>query len=304
MKAFYHDIFTFPLPENRSFPINKYQILRKRLVDLGILAPDKLHIPNPASDDQLLLVLDKTYLDKVISGHLTDTEIRRIGFPWSPELVERSRRSVGSTISTTRTAIDESIAINLAGGTHHAFSDFGAGYCIFNDVAVAARTSQSDCLVKNILILDCDVHQGDGTANIFSDDPSVFTFSIHANKNFPFRKQKSDLDIGLPDNTGDDEYLQALELGLEQVFNLTNPDVAIYIAGADPYVNDRLGRLALTKAGMAKRDLLILNTCLSAGVPVAITLGGGYAFRLDDIVDIHLETVRIAVDIFTHFIVH
>jgi acetoin utilization deacetylase AcuC-like enzyme len=184
--------------------------------------------------------------------------------------------------------------VNLAGGTHHAFADAGAGYCVFNDAAVAARAMQSEGRVQRIAIIDCDVHQGDGTAAIFTGDPTVFTFSIHGAHNFPFRKQQSDLDIALPDATGDTAYLDALEWGVRQVFAIARPDLVIYLAGADPYYDDRLGRLSLTKAGLAERDRLVFSYCRAAGVPVAVTMAGGYARQISDTVDIHTHTIATA----------
>ncbi|RMD74056.1 MAG: histone deacetylase, partial [Chloroflexi bacterium] len=242
----------------------------------------------------LVRVHTPAYIERVMTGRLTDTEIRRIGFPWSPQMVERSRRSAGATIAACRVALQEGVGVNLAGGTHHAFADAGAGYCVFNDAAVAARAMQAEGRVRRIAIIDCDVHQGDGTAVIFANDPTVFTFSIHGAHNFPFRKQQSDLDIALPDATGDATYLDALEWGLRQTFATAKPDLVIYLAGADPYYDDRLGRLSLTKAGLAERDRLVFGYCRSAGVPVAVTMAGGYARQINDTVDIHAHTVAAA----------
>jgi len=202
---------------------------------------------------------------------------------------------VGGTISACKAALEgERIAVNLAGGTHHAHADFGSGFCVFNDVAVAARTMQTDRLAQVIAVIDCDVHQGDGTAAIFHHDPSVFTFSIHGARNFPFRKQCSDLDIALEDGTDDAAYLEALRSGVIESLTRSEPDLVIYLAGADPFVGDRLGRLALSKEGLAARDSLVLGTCAEQGIPVAVTMSGGYAEPVQNIVDIHLQTVRIA----------
>lgn len=295
MKAYYHDIFTFPLPKEHRFPISKYAQVRKRILTEEILNAEDLLIPEPAGDEQLSLVHDREYIEKIKLGNLTPEEIRRMGFPWSPKLVERSRRSVGSTISACRTAFSEGISVNLAGGTHHAHPSHGEGFCVFNDVAVAARLSILEGYAKRVVILDCDVHQGDGTALIFSDDPTVFTMSIHGEKNFPFRKQKSDLDIALVDFTEDPEYLVALEYGVNKALDLSMADLAIYLAGADPYAGDRLGRLSLTKEGLAARDKFVFNKCFERGIPIAVTMGGGYANDIQDIVDIHVKTVREAV---------
>ncbi len=294
MKAFYADHFVLPLPEGHRFPMRKYALLRERVAASGLLPPGDLCVPQPATDAQILLAHTPTYLEKVKRGALTPKEQRRLGFPWSPELVERSRRSVGGTIAACRAALADGLAVNLAGGTHHAGPDHGEGFCVFNDSAVAARVMQAEGRARRVVILDCDVHQGNGTAAILAGDPTIFTFSIHAEKNFPFRKSRSDLDLGLPDGTGDDLYLEVLEEGVRRALALAGADLALYLAGADPYVGDRLGRLALSKAGLAARDRLVLGLCREAGLPVAIAMAGGYAPQVEDIVDIHFETVRIA----------
>jgi acetoin utilization deacetylase AcuC-like enzyme len=211
-------------------------------------------------------------------------------------MVERSRRSSGATVEACRAALEEGVAVNLAGGTHHAFRDCGEGYCVFNDSAVAARAMQAEGRARRVAILDCDVHQGNGTAAIFRDDPTVFTFSIHGAKNFPLRKETSDLDIDLPDGCGDAEYLEALERGLRVVLERAHADLAIYLAGADPFEDDKLGRLKLTKQGLAERDCLVFGRCRAAGLPVAVTMAGGYPRRVEDAVDIHFQTVRLAAE--------
>jgi acetoin utilization deacetylase AcuC-like enzyme len=220
--------------------------------------------------------------------------MRVIGFPWSAQLVERSRRSVGATIAAARAAVADGVGVNLAGGTHHAFADRGEGFCLFNDVGVAARVLQRERIVDRVLVIDCDVHQGNGTAAIFARDTSVTTFSIHGKRNYPLRKARSDLDVALDDNTGDDEYLRALADALEQVLPLAEAELAFYLAGADPYRDDRFGRLAMTKQGLRRRDQLVLSRCRQWGMPVAIAMAGGYAPQLDDIVDIHAATVDVA----------
>jgi acetoin utilization deacetylase AcuC-like enzyme len=223
-----------------------------------------------------------------------------MGFPWSPQLVERSRHSVGSTIAAGRAALQEGVAVNLAGGTHHAGPDWGQGYCVFNDAAVAARTLQREGLARRVVVLDCDVHQGNGTAAIAAGDATIFTFSIHGANNFPFHKETSDLDIGLEDGTGDKEYLLALAQGAQLALERAQADVAIYLAGADPFVGDRLGRLALSKAGLARRDRLIFDLCREAGLPVVVVMAGGYGRVVADTVDIHFQTVCAAVEQFKH----
>jgi acetoin utilization deacetylase AcuC-like enzyme len=209
-------------------------------------------------------------------------------------MVERSRRSAGATVEACRAALGGGLGVNLAGGTHHAFADHGAGYCVFNDSAVAARAMQAEGRARRVAVIDCDVHQGDGTAAILRGDDTVFTFSIHGAGNFPFRKQRSDLDLELPDGTGDDAYLDALEAGVRQALEAARPDLAIYLAGADPYFDDRLGRLALTKGGLAERDRVVFHYTRRAGLPLAISMAGGYARRIEDTVDIHFQTVSAA----------
>lgn len=296
MKAFYTDHFVLPLPTEHRFPMLKYQRLRERVVAEGIVAPENLLIPDAATDEQLLRAHDTDYVERVKNGSLTAKEIRRIGFPWSLEMVERSRRSSGATIAACRAAFSDGIAVNLAGGTHHAFRDHGEGYCVFNDSAVAARAMQAEGLARRVVVLDCDVHQGNGTAAILAGDSSIFTFSIHGEKNFPFHKEISDSDLELPDGTGDDLYLEMLEQGVTRALSLANADIAIYLAGADPYMGDRLGRLKLSMDGLAARDRFVLGLCRTEGLPVAVTMAGGYAREVEDIVAIHVQTVRIAAE--------
>jgi acetoin utilization deacetylase AcuC-like enzyme len=294
MKAFYSDVFVLPLPPEHRFPMAKYRLLRERILTEGIVAPGDLRIPDAATDDDLLLAHDADYLDKVKSGGLSAKEQRRIGFPWSAEMVERSRRSSGATMAACRAALDDGIAVNLAGGTHHAFRDHGEGYCVFNDSAVAARVMQREGRVRRVVVLDCDVHQGNGTAAILQGDRSIFTFSVHGAKNFPFRKERSDLDVELPDGTTDAAYLEAVEEGARRAIAMANADLAIYLAGADPYSGDRLGRMAVSMAGLAERDRIIFGLCRENGLPVAVTMAGGYAPNVADIVEIHTQTVRLA----------
>jgi acetoin utilization deacetylase AcuC-like enzyme len=294
MLAYYADIFVLPLPPQHRFPMQKYARTRQRLLDTGILSRTDLRVPEPATDAQILRAHSQAYWDKVRLGTLSDKEQRRIGFPWSPQMVERTRRVSGGTIGACRAALRDGAAVNLAGGTHHAHRDFGSGYCILNDSAIAARAMQDEGLARRVVILDCDVHQGDGTAAILQGDSSIFTFSIHGAKNFPFHKAQSDIDIELPDNTDDETYLAYLEEGASRAIAYANADLAIYIAGADPFVGDTLGRMALTMDGLARRDRLIFALCGAAGLPVAVTMGGGYAKDVDDIATIHAQTVAIA----------
>lgn len=293
MKVFYSDHYEVPLPAGHRFPMAKYRLLREALQAAGWIAPQNLHASPPAEDEDLARVHTADYLARLYAGELTRQELRRLGFPWSPELVIRARRSAGGTLAACRAALEDGIGVNLAGGTHHAFPDHGEGFCVLNDCAIAVRAMQAAGLVERVVIVDCDVHQGNGTAFTFQGDATVFTFSIHGARNFPFRKQPSDLDINLEDYTTDGPYLDALADGLEQSL-AHQAQLAIYLAGADPYAGDRLGRLKLTKAGLAGRDRIVLDACQAAGVPVAITMAGGYAEPVQDTVAIHVQTVRIA----------
>lgn len=299
MRAYYSDHFVLPLPDGHRFPMQKYALLRERITTAGVISAGNLRVPQAASDEQLHLVHEKQYAHRVRVGELSAKEIRRIGFPWSPQLVERSCRSVGGTIEACRVALIEGAAVNLAGGTHHAFADHGEGFCVFNDVATAARAMQAEDRVRRVVILDCDVHQGNGTAAIFSGDRSVFTFSIHGAKNFPFRKVSGDLDIALPDGTTDANYLEALYEGVERSLALAGADLAIYLAGADPYEGDRLGRLNVSKTALAERDRFVLEACRAREIPVAVVMAGGYASQVEDIVDIHFKTVQLAAALFS-----
>jgi acetoin utilization deacetylase AcuC-like enzyme len=296
LKLFYTDHFVLPLPPEHRFPMQKYSLLRRRVVESGLFAPEALHVPHAASDVEITRAHDPNYLHRIQHGLLTAQEIRRIGFPWSPQMVERSRRSSGATIEACRAALTDGFAASLAGGTHHAFWDCGQGFCVFNDSAIAARAMQAEGRVRRVIIIDCDVHQGNGTAAILANDPTIFTFSIHGAKNFPFHKERSDLDIELEDGADDTTYLAALEQGLRQALASARAELAIYLAGADPYAGDRLGRLALSKEGLAERDRLVFDACQAAGLPVAITMAGGYAPQIEDIVDIHFRTVQAAAE--------
>lgn len=295
MKIFYCDLFAYPLPPEHRFPAKKYGLLRAQ-VAAKLVPPGQLSVPEAASDEQILRAHDAGYLERVATGQLTLKESRRIGLPWSPELVERSRRAAGGTIGACRAALADGVAVNLSGGTHHAFGDHGEGFCVFNDCAIAARALQAERRVRRVAIVDCDVHQGNGTAAIFSGDTTVFTFSIHGAKNFPFHKEHSDLDLELDDGTEDAAYLAALRRGLEHVRGEGGVDLAIYLAGADPYAGDSLGRLSVSSAGLAERDRMVFEVCRQAGWPVAAVMAGGYGRRIQDTVDIHFETVRIALE--------
>ncbi|MGE0811698.1 MAG: histone deacetylase [Vicinamibacterales bacterium] len=294
MRAFYSDHFVLPLPEAHRFPMAKYARLRERVVTDGVLAPGQLVEAPLAAWDEIRLVHVPAYVAAVASGALPADVQRRIGFPWSPGMVERSRRSVGATIAAARAALVDGVAANLAGGTHHAFADRGEGYCVFNDVAVATRALQRETRVDRVAVIDLDVHQGNGTAAIFRDDPSVFTFSMHGARNYPFRKEQSDLDVELADGTADAEYLAELDRHLSAVLDRHRPALAFYLAGADPFAGDRLGRLDLSMEGLAARDRMVFERCRLARIPVAVTMSGGYAPDVEDIVAIHVNTVLAA----------
>ena len=295
MKLYYADHFILPLPDGHRFPMEKYALLRSRLQSSGEFADADFCVPAAASTDEILRAHDAGYLQRVYSGALDAAEIRRIGFPWSAAMVERSRRSAGATLAACRSALERdggsACAVNLAGGTHHAHRDFGSGFCVFNDAAIAALSMRAEGRVQRVAIVDCDVHQGDGTAAILATEPELFTCSLHGARNFPFRKQVSNLDVELADGTTDASYLAALERALETVFERARPELVIYLAGADPYVGDRLGRLGLSIAGLQARDTQVLAACRSAQVPVAIAMAGGYAQPIDDTVSIHFNTV-------------
>ena len=302
MKLFYTDVFVLPLPAEHRFPMAKYERLRHRLeAAKGMCPPSEgsapeytLRTPPGATDDELSLAHDPEYIRRVCAGTLSKAEVRRIGFPWSQEMVERSRRSTGATLAAARAALTEGVAANLAGGTHHAGRSHGEGYCVFNDAAVAAHVMRREEKDLRVSVVDCDVHQGNGTAEILGPEPWAFTFSVHGERNFPFRKAAGDLDIGLSDGAGDEDFLQAVVHGTREAIERFMPDVVIYLAGADPYAKDRLGRMNVSKSALAERDRIVLEKCYARGIPVAIAMAGGYADSLEDIVDIHEETVRAA----------
>jgi acetoin utilization deacetylase AcuC-like enzyme len=304
MKAFYSDTFVLPLPDHHRFPMAKYRLLRERLIAEGVIAPHDLHVPEAIGLTDLKLAHDAAYVEAVSAGTLPADIQRRIGFPWSPMMVERSRRSVGATLAAARVALNDrssgdagfGIAANLAGGTHHAFRDRGEGYCVFNDVAVAARVLLGDGSIGRAAVVDLDVHQGNGTAAIFRDDPAVFTLSLHGANNFPFRKEAGDLDVTFPDGAGDEEYLSALAAHLPAVLDRQRPDIVFYLAGADPYEGDRLGRLKLTMSGLRMRDRMVFDACRARRIPVAVAMSGGYCPDIGAIVTIHANTIKEAVN--------
>lgn len=294
MRICYSDRYMVPLPPTHPFPMLKYRLVRDRLLAEGAITHWHLTEPAPAADEDILLVHTTDYWLRCARGELTAAEVRRIGFPWSEGLVRRSRAAVQGTILAARNALRDGIASNLAGGTHHAFPDHGEGYCVLNDIAIATRVLQREDLARRIAIIDCDVHQGNGTAAIFADDPDVFTFSIHGDKNFPLRKECSKLDVALSDGVTDDEYLRLLAEYIPTLLREFQPDLVFYQAGVDPFADDRLGKLKLTLAGLRRRDEYVLAQCRALGLPVATTMGGGYAKDIHDTVEAHTNTVRAA----------
>jgi len=295
MQAFYSDHFALPLPPGHTFPMGKYRLLRAQLQGLPGLVMNEAPA---ASDGELALAHEPAYITAIVEGQLGAAAQREIGFPWSEFMVERSRRSVGATIAAARVALREGVAANLAGGTHHASAHKGGGYCVFNDIAVAARLMQAEWhrtrrSLLRVAVIDLDVHQGNGTASIFRDDPTVFTLSMHGARNFPFRKETSDIDVDLPDGCSDEPYLLALDESLVELWRRHEqglPGLIFYLAGADPHEGDRLGRLKLSTAGLAERDRRVLAAARERRIPVAISMGGGYGRIIEDTVQVQFGT--------------
>jgi acetoin utilization deacetylase AcuC-like enzyme len=297
MRVFFATERSIPLPAGHRFPMEKYRLLRERIATE--LPELRLQQAEPASDGELALVHTPGYIQAVSDGSVDPKILREIGFPWSAAMAERARRSVGATIAACRAAFHDGIAANAAGGTHHAYPDRGGGFCVFNDAAVATRLMQAERArgqrhQLRVAIIDLDVHQGNGTARIFRDDPTVFTLSLHGQKNFPFRKEASDLDVDLPDGTSDEAYLQALEQALEELAHRFDPGLVIYLAGADPHEGDRLGRLKLTWDGLEARDRRVFDWAWQRGLPLAFAMAGGYGHRLEDTVQVQINTFRVA----------
>ncbi|MBK7549509.1 MAG: histone deacetylase [Rhodoferax sp.] len=297
MKAYYSDHFVLPLPEGHRFPMAKYSLLRDRVArELPLV--NQLEAPR-ASDGELALVHTPAYINAITSGSVGSAAMREIGFPWSEAMVERSRRSAGATVAAVRAAMTEGVAANMAGGTHHASAEKGGGFCVFNDAAVAARVAQAEWSRYHrepllVAVIDLDVHQGNGTASIFAGDPSVFTLSIHGERNFPFRKVDGDLDVALPDGCGDVDYLHALEGALDELAHRFVPGLVIYLAGADPFERDRLGRLKLTYDGLEARDRRVFDWCFQRHVPLAFAMAGGYGVNIAETVQVQMNTYQVA----------
>jgi acetoin utilization deacetylase AcuC-like enzyme len=281
-----HDRWRIPLPEGHRFPIDKYRLLRERVEDSVTV-----HESDAVPWEWLAAVHEAPLLERIRLGEMTLREVRGLGLPWSEVLVERGRRSVGGTVSAARRALERGIGMNLGGGTHHAGRDFARGYCLFNDVVVTLAQLRSEGAVQRAVVVDCDVHQGDGTAQLLGPDADAFTLSLHGARNYPFERIPSDLDVDLASGTGDDEYLEVLSDSLDVALAAGAPDIAFFLAGADPWEGDRLGRLALTKAGLRARDELVLDRLIETGAPVVVVLAGGYAPDVVDTVDINAATV-------------
>ncbi|HYG80337.1 MAG TPA: histone deacetylase, partial [Pyrinomonadaceae bacterium] len=291
MRVSYTPRYYADIGEGHVFPIRKFELVRDQLLREGTLRPADVVEPQPAPLADVLLVHTDDYVTRLRAGTLSPREIRRLGLPWSKALVRRSFLATGGTLNAARWALAAGVGSNLAGGTHHAYPDRGEGFCVLNDVAIAVRALRRDRLIRRAAIVDCDVHQGNGTAAIFADDPSVFTFSMHGAKNYPLFKERSTLDVELADGTGDDEYMESLSAHLPRVF-AHEPDIIFYLGGADPYKEDKLGRLALTIEGLRARDDFVLAECRQRGVAVATVMSGGYAADINDTVEIHCNTIR------------
>ncbi|HEX5631918.1 MAG TPA: histone deacetylase [Gemmatimonadales bacterium] len=290
MRAWSSARFPVPLPDGHAFPIGKYAAIRDAVVARGLVP--RVDEPDRMERWALLLVHTPGYVAAMLDTGLAPADARRLGFPWSPELAERSLRTAQATVEAARDALQHGAGVNLAGGTHHAFAGHGEGYCCFNDVALAVRVLQREGRLERAAVVDLDVHQGNGTARIFADDADVYTFSMHGARNYPFRKEASRRDVELEDRAGDAEYLALLDRHLDEALDEARPELVFYLAGADPYEGDRFGRLALSMEGLRARDRRVFEACRRRGVPVAVAMAGGYARSLDDIATIHANTVE------------
>lgn len=299
-RIFYSPHYYADIGENHVFPIKKFELVRDQLLAEGTLNPSEIFEPQAAEIADVLLVHTKDYVSRLRAGTLTAKEVRKLGLPWSEALVRRSFLATSGTINAAKFALENAVASNLAGGTHHAFPDRGEGFCVLNDVAVAIEVLRKESLAERFLVIDCDVHQGNGTAFIYEKDEAVFTFSMHGAKNYPLFKEISNLDIELPDRTGDAEYLETLSEALPRVF-LHNPDIIFYLAGADPFEKDKLGRLALTLEGLKRRDEMVLRFAEERGVPIVTVMSGGYGKDINDTIEIHCNTIRAVKEVFANW---
>lgn len=297
LKIAYSPIYKYELPEGHRFPMEKYELIPEQLLYEGSISEDQFFHPSILEESDLLLTHTKEFWSKLKNNTLSKKEIRKIGFPVRPELIDRGRYISKGTVECVQYALKYGVSMNVAGGTHHAFADAGEGFCIFNDFAIAANYYLHRNQLNSILIIDLDVHQGNGTAKIFEHEPRVFTFSMHGEKNYPLRKQKSDLDIGVPDKIEDAAYLKILEQTLPRLIDEVQPEIVFYLAGVDVLATDKLGRLSLSKKGCKMRDQLVFNICKLNSIPVAVSMGGGYSTRIADIVDAHANTFRVAQEI-------
>jgi acetoin utilization deacetylase AcuC-like enzyme len=298
----YHPDYVAPIPDGHRFPMPKFKLLYEFLLSEGIIQPEQVYLPEVPPRIWLELVHTSDYVQAYCEGTLDAKAQRRIGLPWSSALVQRTCTAVGGTILAAKLALDRGLACNTAGGTHHAFPSYGSGFCIFNDLAIASRLLQQLGRVNKILIIDLDVHQGDGTAYIFQDDESVFTFSMHCEANFPGKKQQSDLDVPLPEGLDDDGYLQILARYLPDLLTQVKPDLVLYDAGVDPHVGDRLGKLAMSDRGLYRREMMVLSTCVAAGYPIASVIGGGYAKDMNALVYRHSLLHRAATEVYRQYL--
>lgn len=296
-RLFYSPYYYADIGEGHVFPIRKFELVRDRLLNEGTLSVDEIFEPEPAKVEDVLLVHTEDYVMRLINDELTAKEIRKLGLPWSKSLVRRSFLATSGTIEAAKFALESGIASNLAGGTHHSFPDRGEGFCVLNDVAIAIRVLQKEKLASRFLIVDLDVHQGNGTAFIFQTDETVFTFSMHGAKNYPLHKEISNLDIELADKTSDREYIETLEEALPRIF-LHDPDIIFYLGGADPFEKDKLGRLSLTTEGLMKRDETLLRFAKEKHAPIVTVMSGGYALDINDTVEIHANTIRAVKKVF------
>lgn len=298
MRVSYTPRYMCDIGAGHRFPMSKYERVHGRLIDEGTLAPADAVAPEPADDVLLRHVHTDDYIDRLSGGRLTDREIRRLGFPWSPELVMRARCAVGGTLAAARRALDTGYGANLAGGTHHAFPDHGEAFCTLNDMAVTIRALRAERRLRRVAIVDCDVHQGNANAEIFAHEDETFTFSIHGAGNYPLFKKSSSIDVELPKGAGDGAFLDALDSVVPGLLDRFRPDLVLYQAGVDPHEDDRLGTLSLTIDGLAARDRFVFEACRHAGIPVVSTMGGGYGRNIETTVEAHCNTIRTMCDVF------
>lgn len=297
LKVFYTDKYRVPLPDSHRFPMTKYRLTREYLIANNVLKESELFEPDIATEEEILSVHSEDYYESLRTGSIDEKAIRRLGLPWSYELFLRSLASVGGSLSSAKSALQNGVAGNLSGGTHHAFRDYGEGYCVFNDFAIVSTYLLQNNLAKKIAIIDLDVHQGNGTSSLLKENKDVFILDMHGEKNYPYEKIPSTLDVSLPDNTNDEQYLYVLENKLSIVFDF-EPDIVLYLAGVDPLKEDALGRLALTKGGLRERDYMVLNECKKRNIPVSIALGGGYAKPINLTVECYAQTYEVVKEVF------